>query len=41
MKATIPIAEIYIVQLNLEGIDLAALQENTGLEKIVVCDISP
>lgn len=41
MKATIPLAEIYIVQLDLEGIRLDTLQENTGLEKIVVCIISP
>jgi hypothetical protein len=40
MKATLPLAEIYIVQLDLEGISLATLQENTGLEKIVVCVLS-
>jgi hypothetical protein len=36
MKATLPLAEIYIVQLDLEGITLASLQENTGLENIIV-----
>jgi hypothetical protein len=39
MKATIPLAEIYIVQLDVEGIKLADLQENayaSGLEKSVV-----
>jgi hypothetical protein len=44
MKATLPLAEIYIVQLDLEGISLTALQENaqaSGLEKSVVCIISP
>jgi hypothetical protein len=44
MKATIPLAEIYIVQLDLEGVSLAALQENakaSGLENRVVCIIPP
>jgi hypothetical protein len=44
MKATIPLAEIYIVQLDLEGISLTALQENSkasGLEDSVVCIIPP
>jgi len=44
MKSTMPLAEIYIVQLDLEGISLAALQENakaSGLENSIVCIIPP
>lgn len=44
MKEAIPLAEIYIIQLDLEGTNLATLQESaqpsSGLEKGVVSSCS-
>lgn len=44
MKAKVPLAEIYMIQLELEGVTLTALHENgqaAGLETSVVCLYPP